>query len=184
MNMSLPLLPPPPLPPQHQPDSGKSEKLPPPKGIECPPKVESLSDLIEHLQSDELSESFDKNERRNLMKEKVGQHIYAIIQNCGSHQKNLSESQKIYKKNKTEQQKEILVSDKNQYQNCLAAISCPERYRAFRACWSRLPPNLLNEFEQHRATHLLCQSERQGVQGCAGNIVSRGVRAAMDMDGS
>jgi len=200
---ALPLLPPPPLPPEPsssstEPSKKKEAAAPQPVVVDCPPKVDALLHLLQHAQS-----KFDKSEKQNLKSQPVGNELQQIFLQCRPYRGKLLQVTKHIKEQQLERQKsgqcptkeqqhdqtQLLKQHTQNYQNCLASAACPERYQTFRACWNRMPPQVVQEFEQHRMTHYLCDTERQAVERCVGTIVSRGVRAAVgtaegDIEGS
>jgi hypothetical protein len=66
------------------------------------------------------------------------------------------------------------------YSECLGFHTCTERWKQYTACWSslaRVPLEDLKEINEQGALPLLCQSERQSLERCVGNLVSSAARA-------
>jgi hypothetical protein len=157
--------PPPPPPPSRVAQVGIPSK--------CYPNIEALM-LFQQNQS-----VFDKSERKALSDTDVGRRFARVLYNCRSHRETYLSSREHYEKDKTSQDsKRKLAADGMQLQSCLVARVCPQRWQRFGECWSHMPPELVQEFQQAGMAHYLCRSERQAIERCVGDFVSQSTRQA------
>lgn len=138
----------------------------------CHPNVESLLRL-------QIKSPLDESEQKSLAESDVGRRLQRVLFQCRSYKDKYLVSRERYEKDKTsDDSKRQLSMDILQLQSCLASRACPRRYQAFGQCWSQIPPELVQEFQQAGLVHYMCQAERQSIERCAGELVSQAVRQA------
>lgn len=162
-------LPPPPPPPPAPPAPTRSAKIP----RNCYPNIEALMLLRED------SCGFDKCDDKALAVSDVGRSFARVSYSCRSFvEKYQTSKTKLASDATSAEAKQQFAKDRTNLQSCLAARACPRRWQAFGKCWSIMPPELVQEFEEAGMVGFLCMSEKQAIERCAGNIASQVVRQA------
>lgn len=177
----LPFLPPPPSPPPPPANQRPSliAHLPP----ECRPKVDSLMHLIINFDNDEC---FDQEERQQLRDSDVGNELLGILQRCNDPRANTMASMKLLEDEADDSSEKVHSMNLLRLQTCvLRASCCFDRVQKYEQCWTNISRRMIaqgrRELEISKST---CQSERQALERCAGNLVARSVREAIAMEDS
>lgn len=179
---SLPLLPPPPPSPPPQ------SSIPAPVALnylpaDCRPKVDALVHLILNIDSDKC---FDPDERRQLRNSNVGNDLVQILQQCRDYRETFLASKKLLEQQTSTEQVSRAAKQAHEHrlldlQTCLMRASCPMRMQLFQKCLAGVDQNMLRKFRNHHGlSRFICQSERQSLERCTGNLVSQSVRAAIE----
>jgi hypothetical protein len=122
---------------------------------------------------------FDKRDSKALSDSDVGRNFARVAYNCRSFAEKYRTSQIEFASNSNSADaKQQVAKDKMELQSCLAARACPRRWQAFGKCWSIMPPELVQEFQEAGMVSFLCMSEKQAIERCVGNLVSQAVRQA------
>lgn len=169
----LKLLPPP--PPQQTPAKvSLIAHLPP----ECRPKVEPLLHLMVNIDNDAC---FDENEREKLRNSHVGNELVNILAACREDRSKTMASMKLLEGESDDGENEK-THEMNllRFQTCLLRKSCPGRMKRFEQCWTEISRRMIRDQRAYAVSRLTCQSERQALERCAGSLVSRSVREAME----
>jgi len=126
---------------------------------------------------------FDREEREALRNSDVGkQDLVNILQNCSGPRDKTMASMKLMEQNSSdEDDRRSHEMNLLRFQTCLLRTSCPSRMKKFEQCWTRVSRHMMQqnkrEFVVSRRT---CQTERQALERCAGNLVAQSVREAME----
>ena len=178
--LPLPPHPPPPPPPQSSVAAPVAlNSLP----ADCRPKVDALVHLILNIDNDTC---FDPGERRQLRNSDVGNELMKILQECRGYRETLLASKKRLEQQTSPEQVKRAATQAHEHslldlQTCLMRTSCPMRMQLFQKCLAGVDQNMLRKFRNHRGlSRFICQSERQSLERCTGNLVSRSVRAAIE----
>jgi hypothetical protein len=171
----LKLLPPPPPPPPPQTPAKVSliAHLPP----ECRPKVEPLLHLMVNIDNDDC---FDEKERENLRNSQTGNEIMNILASCREDRSKTMASMKLLEESGDEENEKAHEMNLLRFQTCLLRKSCPGRMSRFENCWTKISRRMIREQRTYAVSRFTCQSERQALERCAGSLVSRSVREAME----
>ena len=172
----LKLLPPPPPPPPPAQTPAKVSliaHLPP----ECRPKVEPLLHLMVNIDNDDC---FDENEREKLRNSNVGNEIVSILASCREDRSKTMASMKLIEESENEENEKAHEMNLLRFQTCLLRKSCPGRMQKYENCWMEISRRMIRDQRAYAVSRLTCQSERQALERCAGSLVSRSVREAME----
>lgn len=125
---------------------------------------------------------FDKDERQRLRNSDVGKDLVNILQNCnGPREKVLASMKLLQDESADEDDEKLHKRNFLQLQTCLLRASCPLRMKNFETCWNVVGRELMKQNKREIAvSRRTCQSERQALERCAGNLVSRSVRQAVE----
>lgn len=151
-----------------------------------PPKVDGLLYFV-----NDLPVRFSREERKVMSKSEAGRVLAQSIIRCEGLSKQMKDARKklleITRDETTHTKKEIThlkrnaIMEKVKYIECLAYITCPERWKQYSICWhetvGRLSPTELLTLREQGALELACQAERKSLESDVGNLVSSAVLA-------
>lgn len=169
----LPLLPPPPPQTPSPTKASLLAHLPP----ECRPKADSLMHLMVNIDNDVC---FDQEERQKLRESDVGSELVRILQYCKETRARTMTSMKVLEESNDEEDQKSHQMNLLRFQTCLLRTSCPSRMKKFEQCWTNVSRRMMRDKRQYAVSRLTCQSERQALERCAGDIVAQSVREAME----
>jgi hypothetical protein len=140
----------------------------------------SVAGLLKFMEDG--SNHFNKEEQEQLSQSESGRRLAIAIAKCRGVQGEIVQARKeLSASDGSDQTLRIRHQlQKMKYSECLAFHSCPERWKQYSQCWSnlsRIPLKELKEINEQGALSLLCQSERQSLERCVGNLVSGATRA-------
>lgn len=167
------LPPPPPPPPPQQAKVSLIGHLPP----ECRPKVEPFIHLMVNIDSDVC---FDSEEREKLRNSDIGNELMDILQYCREDRAKTLASMKLLEDSTDEDDTKSHEMNLLRFQTCLLRKACALRMSRYEECWTKVSRRMIREKRDIAVSRLTCQSERQALERCAGNIVSQSVREAME----
>lgn len=134
---------------------------------------------------------FSVEEQREIAASVEGQILAQSIVRCGGLSKNLADAraklQQLAANENAPTREEIaqlkrdVFMKKVKYIDCLAYMTCPERWKRYAGCWEksvgRLSPSELQSWRQQGALELVCRSERESLERCVGDLVSSAIQA-------
>lgn len=165
----LPPPPPPVLPSPTAPINLKFRYLPP----ECRPKVDALSHLILHI-----DDSFDRKAQLQMRLSEVGEELAKVFSQCENSRLRTMICKRRLEQSSAKQDRQSYEQNLVGMQECLLNTACPERMRQFMTCWTTVDPSAVKHMKDHGLVRYICQSERQALERCGGQLVARSVRAA------
>ena len=141
-----------------------------------PAKVDGLV----HFSSDVASPRFTDQERRAMIESESGRKIAEALSRCSKIKQDLTNARESWTKDKENKEKKVKVEiERNKYLECLAFVSCKERWIQYRDCWRNL--NMLSQKDLQRLNDIgvaPCPYERNALEQCVGRLVSSTVRVA------
>jgi hypothetical protein len=156
--------------------------------MKSPAKVDGLLQFV-----NDLPDYFSPEEQSAISATEAGQKIAQSIIRCEGHSKQLVEAraklQQIATKKSTPTKKELsdlkreVFMKKVKYVDCLAYMTCPERWKRYTGCWEgavgRLSSAELQTWREQGALELLCRSEREALERGVGDLVASAVQAGV-----
>lgn len=126
---------------------------------------------------------FDENEREKLRNSHVGNELVNILAACREDRSKAMASMKLLEEGQSPDDGEHEKTHEMnllRFQTCLLRKSCPGRMKRFEQCWTAISRRMIRDQRTYAVSRLTCQSERQALERCAGSLVSRSVREAME----
>ena len=156
--------------------------LPPPQKLRLSfppsaiPKVDSLMQLLEPENDGGLSKD-ELNQLKQTDPELEAQ-LANVRSACQTHRNAVREYQQaLQKEPRSRKTRALLARNAFMYQFCVASTACPGKIQEYIRCWSEVPPEVTKELLQTRTDSFVCQSLRQSIQRCTGDLASKTVRA-------
>ena len=142
-----------------------------------PPKIDGLLKLM-----NEVPKEFAKDEQRLLTESEAGQQLgRAIVQCQGIRAKIKAKRNEPVREGEMEARKKEIKEGTEKYIDCITYLACNTRWKNYTRCWTALnemDPSQLREMQAQGGIEVFCQSERQSLERCVGNLVSGAVRAS------
>jgi hypothetical protein len=134
---------------------------------------------------------FSLDEQRAFSTSEAGIVLAQSIVRCEGYSKQLKDVRKKLvlaasedthtKKEITEQKRNAFIA-KVKYVECLAYMTCPERWKQYTRCWQdtvgNLSPAEIQSWREHGALEVVCRTERESLERGVGDVVSSAVQAA------
>jgi len=141
-----------------------------------PPKIDGLLMLIK-----EVPKQYAQDEQRLLTGSDAGQQLGRAIVRCqGLKARVRAKSNESVPEGQLEARKKEIKEGTEKYIDCLTYSACTARWKNYTQCWTgltKMSPDELRRL-QEGGIETFCQSERQSLERCVGNLVSGAVRAA------
>ena len=151
-----------------------------------PAKIDGLLQFVKDVPG-----PFSVEEQRAISASAAGQMLAQSIMRCEGLSKKLTDtraklqqmaaSENAPTKREIAELKRDAFMKKVKYVDCLAYMTCPERWKRYAGCWERsvgrLSPAELQSLRQQGALDLVCLSERESLERGVGDLVSSAVQA-------
>lgn len=141
-----------------------------------PPKIEGML-----LFAKTARQNFSREEMDSMFQSEAGSKVFESLLECREERKDARDARIVWANDTQDPKKwRMYEQQKDRYSDCISSVVCPYATQQYIECWESLRSldKADRESIQQIGPELLCKDERQALEQCIGNAISRTLTSA------